>query len=595
MRRAPAVVLALALALAAPSAAHAVRTWEPPTQVSASSGSNEWQPQYRADVAVAANGDVVVIWPEVSGTGWNDTQLMRATKPIGGSLSAPTPIGPPGSAEVANLAADSLGNTYYVRGTSAAGPKAFAVRPAGGDFGPEETVDTNHQPPLLLASPDGEVALVWYSGSLRARFRPPGGSFGPIVDLGSVPSDYGYELSGALSTNGDLAVAMTTSYDTTTPPQRVFGFTRSASGEVTKEQLSDGKRYAFRPSVAIDDAGRAIVVWPEQDTPGLAIREVLRSDRPAGGSFGTRRSLVRSEVYGLDVPQVTMRRDGLATVLIYSGHGPRIFTTRPGAGLEHVHSFYQSDSREPTPMASSPSGNRTIVTRRGTWTLAITNAVEGEGPFEPGQDLRRDCGPTHGAEVAIGDGGHGAALTQAGQQLLLTTDYEGDVQRSCIQGSQYNPFVYDTDPYVPPPRGPAGGGTWVPDSEPPDPSVPPQRQPLPVGTPSLTAASKRTVRRARAVVICGKPCSIVASANLHWDRGSSLSKGRVKRGSNGKATAVEIPLTLSSSEAKQVDEVMRKGGKRPLVLTVTVTASGKGMKRRKRVVNVTIGPNGLFI
>jgi hypothetical protein len=595
MRRAiAALVVALALCAGLPAAAHAARAWDAPLQVSATSAVGDYGLFYYADVAVTPQGETVVAWQEATGGGGR--QLMWAAKPAGGSLSGATPLGPPDTGYSVDVAADSVGNTYVLY-DAGSGQRTLEVRPSGGSFGSAETIDTEGQVPVLAVAPDGDVAVVWWTDTIKARIRPAGGSFGPVVTLGTVERDYVSGLAAALSANGDLAVAVSRRFEGDSAHPGAWAATRAASGETNLTQLSDGTRHVGNPSIAIDDAGRATVVWAELVNGHQgSIREVFMAERAAGGAFGGRRSLARGDWWpGYDLPQVSMRHDGLTTVVIHGFYGPRVYTSRPGEALRRVRSFYQAQSREPSPMASSPSGHRSLLPLRGTWDLGVTAALEGEGPFEPAQDLRRDCARVFYQRLAVGDSGHGAALVTDGSQLILITDSEGTGQRSCIKTDQYNPSAYDSDPYVPATSGPDGGGSWVPGSDDPGPGGRAPTPALPIGYPSITGATGRTTRKTRVVVVCGKPCSISAAASLHYDKGSSLARGRAKRRSSGKAIVVEIPLRMSKSIARIFDAASRKPSKRPLILTVDVTASGKGLGKQKRTLNIMIVPGGFMV
>ena len=191
-----------------------------------------------SEVAMAGNGDVIAVWTQSTGGMW------ASIRPAGGSFGAPVPIssgtGAVGSGRPA-LAVDAAGNAIATWTQSdGSNPRTRAAfRPAGGSFGPMETISaagTGTRDLDLAMDAAGNAIAVWSTAAAPNRvqwsYRPAGGSFPP-------------------------------------------GGTTITAGATSSQQY---------PRLAMDAAGNAVVAYQAYDTPPN-VTYIRYQERPAGGVF----------------------------------------------------------------------------------------------------------------------------------------------------------------------------------------------------------------------------------------------------------------------------------------------------------------------
>jgi hypothetical protein len=538
-----------------------------------------WNAAFTNRLAVTSQGDAIAMWD--SGAG-----MKLSIKPAGGSIATETvPTG-------GDVAADALGNAYLAY-VGPDGDVSLRVRPPGGAFGAPETIETpDASYPRLAVAPDGDVAVVWAgSDSAWAAFKPSGGSLGPPVKLvdGNRISSWAGQLDAALSANGDLAVVYVPFRETSEPPGRVTAVVRTASGDVELAALGEGLRRAVQPSVAIDDAGRAVAVWSEADEG--ATRAVYYAQRAAGEGFGARLVLHRTRVYSAAAASsAAMSRDGHFTLSAPARLGRRLYVGQAGGPAKKLRSYYENPRPDNLPLAASPNGAHVLQAIYAS-TRVMTALRSGSGAFEPMQDLRRDCGDGSGSVVAVGDSGQTAALVTElrGPVVLLVGDQVSE-QRACLNiGPGDDQNTYLMDPYAPAPQGgPAAGGTWEPGA-PAGGRPPPSAQPFGLGMPSLQGTG--TLRRARVVIVCPKECETTAAVSLRFGEGGAvLATGTRSRSAPARPAVLDVPVELTAADAKKVDAALKKRPKTPLLLKVKVTATDAKGKKRSRAATTVLSP-----
>ncbi|HEX8743200.1 MAG TPA: hypothetical protein VF712_08690 [Thermoleophilaceae bacterium] len=558
MRRALALLVALA-ALVPASASGEERSWRPPTVLTDGlEGTSTYRPHEFEALTVTSDGVAIAAWGNDGGS--NQKVWMATASPADGSPAVEELDAQPGS-YTTDLAADGLGNAYVAYWRE--GALKLRVRPPGGGFGPEEPIPGGW-PTRLIASPDGDVAAIWVQFSqLFVSIRPKGGSFGPAESLTSA----GY-WSAAFSAGGDLVAAGISG-------NAVEVAVRSPSGAVTRQLLEGSLTGVAGTTVGIDDEGRAVVAWAEQRNPAVqGIDRVRMAQRPAGGSFGSPLAMTRAG--GIEpLPRVVVARDGLYTLAYSGGEGTRFATGRTGGPPSFLRA-YGSPGYDPAwSFVGSPSGNHALMT---AYAYQPRTAVRsGDAPFTRTQALRSDCGGADYVRTAIGDGGHAAALVQQGSSLRLVTDASGRQADPCAAS--------DYDPYRGSYSAPSGSGQWV-DAPPPSGTAAPPQIPvpdLPLGKPGLARAKPGTLeRKARVVVLCGVQCTIKGRARIGFAGEAPLAEGRTRLTSNGRATALAVPLTLAKSEARRVDAALAGTGPgKALVLSFDVATTDAGTRRKR--------------
>ena len=236
-------------------------------------------------------------------------------------------------------APDGTATAVWYRSDGANNIIQAATRPPGGSFGAPVDLSVagrNATFPQITTAPDGTATVVWrrYNGSnmiIQAATRPPGGSFGPAVDL----SASGQRAIGPQITTAPdgTATAIWSRFSgsnwivqaTTRPPGGSFG------APVGLSAPGQSCRGAFGPQITTAPDGTATAVWPGSD---FSDRIIQAATRPPGGSFGAPVDLSADGGNALR-PQIAAAPDGTATaVWERDTHSDRIIqaATRPPGG-----------------------------------------------------------------------------------------------------------------------------------------------------------------------------------------------------------------------------------------------------------------------
>jgi hypothetical protein len=235
----------------------------PPKQL-----SEVGQSAYGPQVDVNPRGDAIVAWD-----GENPQVLTYSFRPAGGTFSAPAVV--PGAISgdfTVVLQAD--GGALFIGTVPASGAtpaEAYAVyRRPDGTF--EQPVALDPVPPFaasaVAANRRGDVLIAWAkNGTVRARERPAGGSFGvpTVVASGSDIQEYP-PMHALLNDAGDAAIAFAPSWLVT----------RSHGGAFGPRRL----RPPQADTLAMDEGGNLAMAWVQPP------RRLMAVYRPAGGAFG---------------------------------------------------------------------------------------------------------------------------------------------------------------------------------------------------------------------------------------------------------------------------------------------------------------------
>ena len=185
----------------------------------------------------------------------------------------------------------------------------------------------------IAISPDGTATAVWYASNgsndiIQAAIRPPGGSFGPPVDLSVTGEDARFPEVAA-ATDGTVTVVWEREeasgkiiQTVTRPPGGIFG---------APVNLSATGQEAESPQIAIAADGTATAVWSAWDG---SMYTVQASTRPPGGVFGSPEDLSFAD-QSAKYPQIATAPDGTAMAVFGSNDGSDDITqaaTRPPGG-----------------------------------------------------------------------------------------------------------------------------------------------------------------------------------------------------------------------------------------------------------------------
>jgi PKD domain-containing protein len=250
------------------------------------------------DVAVDSRGNAVAAWTRRDNA---NNQIVQASfRPAGGAFGPPQDVGISRGCyflgilgPIADVALDDQGTAVLVW-PGISGPNTVvqaAVRPPGGAFGPPIDLSDNSQSadsdPRVAMSRSGHAVAVWSRSDgdndvIQASSRPPGGTFGLPANLSGLAPAGADATSARVAVNeqGAAAVAWVRLVGGNDITQvRV----RPAGGSFAAEQsLTAAGQDAQSPDVAIDPQGRATVVWNRSD--GTQSRAESRFLNAAGAS-----------------------------------------------------------------------------------------------------------------------------------------------------------------------------------------------------------------------------------------------------------------------------------------------------------------------
>lgn len=299
-----------------------------PVTVSASEGSAAG-----LDIAGASDGTATIVWSWRENTPDALTVVQAVTRTPGGSFGSPVDLEAPAGAVLGSpaiaVAADSTTTIVWSRGdydVPGNPPKAIqaVTRPPGGSFGPAVELPGSRPEggvPQIAFSPDGSATVVWgwvaadtSAYAIKAATRIPGGSFGTPIKI--------------------------------SPDAQVFG----------------------SPSIAVAGDGTATVVSTRTDGPNT----IYATTRPAGGSFGPQ-VRVSGAGTGTDAgsDQLAVSPDGTATVVWYRRNVSQPFDTRIESASTQTPSFSLAVTKKGSgigTVSSTPTGIDCGLICSGTFT-----------------------------------------------------------------------------------------------------------------------------------------------------------------------------------------------------------------------------------
>lgn len=288
------------------SPARAAPGWLPPQDVSAPSSYPQSQ-----QLALNAAGDAVAVW---SGFVGGHATIQGAFRPAGGTWAPQNVSGLGQSAVFPSVALDAAGNAIAVwsRSNGTNTIVQASVRPAGGSWQAAEDLSAPGQDASdahVAMNAAGEAIAVWRRSNggdpiVQASVRPPGGSWGPPVDLSATGSASNPKV--ALNAAGDAAVVWF-AWDGSSLVNLVHGAARPAGEPWQAAQtLSATGGSAMNPKVVVDAGGNVIAIW----TRSNGTRDIVQAaSRPAGGSWQPAQDLSTPDQNAFD-PQVAVGPGG---------------------------------------------------------------------------------------------------------------------------------------------------------------------------------------------------------------------------------------------------------------------------------------------
>jgi hypothetical protein len=246
-------------------------------------------------IALDPQGGATAVWEEEH-TG----AIESATRSAGGSWSAPVTLSATGvGAAWPQVAVDSQGNATAVwagnlfRGRRLRSSRIqSATRPAGGSWSaPVSISKPGHrhvQDPQIAVSPQGEATAIWQrsNGSylvLQGATSPAGGGWSKPVDITAGHGRGGQHQQLVVDSRGN-ATAIWEGFDTRPGPNFAIQAAKHPPGGAWSRP-TDVSRWAKglgEPQIAVDPQGRSIAIWAIGAKGGAVIQSATSASSIAG-------------------------------------------------------------------------------------------------------------------------------------------------------------------------------------------------------------------------------------------------------------------------------------------------------------------------
>lgn len=240
------------------------------------------------------------------------------------------------------------------------------------------------QAPRVEVGERGQASAIWrrYDGSEGWRFRfatkPPGGQFGPALDLfspGTEIQDFDFEVAD----DGSTLIVWATAAGVVTAVER-----SPAGDEQTWTLTTSG---GASPGLATGDDGSARIVWEQASPAGYSLMTAFRGP---GGDFGEVESLSGDPypVQRLVRPELAIGPDGTELVVWFRVLSSDQYTlymraADPGEEFDETQYFHQVRIRE-RPMIGIQANGDSIVAVHQVKNRILVKERESGGQFDVG-------------------------------------------------------------------------------------------------------------------------------------------------------------------------------------------------------------------
>ena len=336
---------------------------------------------------VAPDGTVYAAAQDGNADASNGTgPVLLRTLPPGGAMSAPVTVAPdePDLTRAPLVAVGPDGTTVVAWQVT---PYTidfhplvrWAIRPPGGTFGPVRSTTRWASEPRLAADAAGDMVLAWREEwtadttaaplemRVRAMRRPAGGVFGPAETLSTpLPRDVSAP-SVAVAAGGRVALAWV-EYPKANPIGEPDAHLRASVGTVAGgfgpgaelASVQASRTFAYDPAIAVDAAGRAVATWtlttvgqPSPSNPP-AVQQAAR--RSADGVWEAPTTFApRSYARG----EAALGPDGTA-ILVWDGYDHTNVSIAPPGGPFPAPSELKSDEGAAS-LATDGDGNALLA------------------------------------------------------------------------------------------------------------------------------------------------------------------------------------------------------------------------------------------
>ena len=320
-------------------------------------------------IAVAADGTATAVWRRDDGS---NHVIQASTRPVGGVFGAPVNLSATGQDATAPqiaVAADGTTTAVWQRNNGSNEIVQASIRPPGGAFGPPVDLSVTTQDalaPQLAVAADGTTTAIWSRNNganyvIQASTRPAGGSFSAPVNL-SVAGASAETPQLTIAADGSTTVVWSRSDGVN---DRAQASTRPAGGAFAAPvDLSAAGSGARDPQVATAADGSTTAIWRRFDGATYIVQS---STRPAGGSFGP--SVNLSPLGGNPVfAQIDAGLDGTATVIWANSIGANRIIQAASTANPPV-------SRRVPVISGATAVGATLACSDGGWSGAATIAT----------------------------------------------------------------------------------------------------------------------------------------------------------------------------------------------------------------------------
>jgi hypothetical protein len=348
---------------------------------------------YGLEIAVDPLGSETAIWGRRVG---RSRVVQSATRPAGGSWSAPVTLSKPGAGS-ALVAVDPEGEATAVwlleREEGWRSVVQSATRPPGGpwsapvDLSPERKAARS---PQVALDPQGGATAVWeeeFSGAIQSATRPPGGPWSAPVTLSATGVRADWPQVAVDSQGNATAVwAGAVFSGGRIKSHRIQTATRPAGGiwSAPVSISKPGHRHVQDPQIAVDPQGEATAIWQRSDGSDLAVQGATR---PPGGSWSAPVEITAGHGQGGQHLRLVVDSWGNATA-IWEGYDSKQGTTfaiqgvkRPSGGSwsRPTDISRRTKSLGEPQIAVDPQGRSTVIWAIGAKRGAVIQSATSVG------------------------------------------------------------------------------------------------------------------------------------------------------------------------------------------------------------------------
>lgn len=285
---------------------------------------------YELQTAVDPLGNETAVWVRRVGRSW---VVQSATRPVGGSWSAPANLSAAGAGS-AVVVAGPEGNVTAVwlleREEGRRSVVQSATRSAGGSWSAPAGLSPPRKAarsPQIALDPQGGATAVWeeeYSGAIESSSRSVGESWSAPVTL-TAPGVRANWPQVAVDSQGNATAIWADRASDDRRPRiqihrvqtaiRPLGGTWSAPVNISEV----GRRLVQDPQIAVSPQGEATAIWQRSDGENLVVQGATR---PVGGVWSRPVALTTGRGRGGQNQQLVVDSQGNATA-IWEGYDTR--------------------------------------------------------------------------------------------------------------------------------------------------------------------------------------------------------------------------------------------------------------------------------